>query len=406
MSSTNVGDERSGAVPWWSRDGLAVRSGRLLFGGRDAEELAREHGTPLYVYDPARLAANVQRLATALERASVRHQLLYAIKANRHPALLRRLRALERVGIDACSPNEVAHALESGFRPEEISYTGTNLSDRDLDRILPHPLILNLDSMSAVRRVGARAPGRRIGLRVNPQVGTGYSAQLTYAGEKPTKFGVYADRLAEVIEEARRLRLDVRGLHFHVGSGWLHGGLAVFEDALTRVCALARMIPGLEYVNVGGGLGIPLHESDRAVDLDAYAGAIARHLGPLGVRVFCEPGDFLVKDAGVLLVEIVTVEEKGGVLFVGVDCGFNAFGLPVFYRYHQEVVLCRAADAAPAITATVAGHINEAGDLFAEGCRLPEVREGDVLALLNAGGYGAAMASYHCARPPAAEIAL
>ena len=104
--------------------------------------------------------------------------------------------------------------------------------------------------------------------------------------------------------------------------------------------------------------------------------------------MFLEPGDYLAKDAAILLVEVVTVEEKGGVRFVGVDCGFNAFNLPAIYHYHQEIVLCRAADATPTMSCTVAGHINEAGDLFAEGCRLPAVHEGDVLAFLSAGGYG------------------
>ena len=164
--------------------------------------------------------------------------------------------------------------------------------------------------------------------------------------------------------------------------------------------------PGIEYFNVGGGLGIRLQQTDQGVDLDAYAQGIARHLGPLGLTVFLEPGDYLAKDAAILLVEVVTVEEKGGVRFVGVDCGFNAFNLPAIYHYHQEIVLCRAADATPTMSCTVAGHINEAGDLFAEGCRLPEVREGDVLAFLSAGGYGASMASRHCARPPAAELVV
>lgn len=392
--------------PWWVREGLEVRSGRVVIGGRDAEEMARERGTPLFVYDPARVEANARRLQAALGRAGIRHRVLYALKANRHPAFLARLRSLGDVGIDACSPNEVVLALNSGWRAEEVSYTGTNLSERDLDGVLPHPLVLNLDSLSAIRRVGARAPGRRIGLRLNPRIGTGYSPQLTYAGEKPTKFGVYAERLDAALEEARRHRLAVRGLHFHIGSGWLNEGTATFAEAVERVAGFARRIGDLEYVNVGGGIGIPLRESDRAVDLDAYAAAIARHLGPLGVTVHCEPGDFLVKDAGVLLVEVATVEEKGGVLFVGVDCGFNAFGLPMLYHYHQEVVLCRAAGLPPAVTATIAGHINEAGDIFAEGCALPEVREGDVLALLHAGGYAAAMASNHCARPHAAEISI
>jgi len=392
--------------PWWTRDRLAALDGRLWIAGHDAEALARELGTPMIVYDPRRLVANVERLRGSLERAGVRHRLNYALKANRHPNLLATLRALGSVGLDVCSPNEVTLALDSGWRPDEISYTGTNLSDRDLDVILAQPLILNLDSLSAMRRVGRRSPGRKIGLRINPQVGTGYSAQLTYAGDKPTKFGIYADRFDEALELARVQGLDVRGLHFHIGSGWLRAGLETFLDAARRCAEFASRIPALEYVNVGGGLGIPLQASDRSADLDAYARGIAQHLGPLGVTVFLEPGDFLVKDTAVLLVEVVTVEDKGGVTFVGVDCGFNAFNLPAMYHYHQEIVLCRAADAAPAISCTVAGHINEAGDLFAENCPLPDVREGDVLALLHAGGYGASMASYHCARPAAAELVL
>lgn len=394
------------ARPWWAREGLEPRGGRLSFAGREVEELAREHGTPLYVYDPGRAAANLGRLRAALERAGVRHRVIFALKSNRHPAILSRLRALQWVGIDACSPNEVSLALGSGWKAEEISYTGTNLSDRDLDRILPYPLDLNLDSLSAVRRVGGRAPGRPIGLRLNPGVGAGYTAQLTYAGDKPTKFGIYPERLDEALALARQHRLRVRGLHFHIGSGWLRDGIDPFLEAVRRVGDLARRIDGIEYVNVGGGIGVPLKESERAVDLDAYAGGLARHFGPLGVTVVCEPGDFVVMDAGILLVQVTTVEEKGGVTFVGVDCGFNAFCLPVLYHFPHEVVLCRAAGEPAALTCTVAGHINEAGDLFAEGIRLPEVREGDILALLNAGGYGAAMASNHCSRPHALEIAL
>jgi diaminopimelate decarboxylase len=392
--------------PWWVRDRLTARDGRLWIAGLDAEQLARERGTPLFVYDPRRLEANVERLRAALERAGVRYRLNYALKANRHPRLLATLRALGNVGLDVCSPNEVTLALESGWRPDEISYTGTNLSERDLDVILAQPLILNLDSLSAIRRVARRAPGRAIGLRINPQVGTGYSAQLTYAGEKPTKFGIYADRFDEALALSREQRLEVRGLHFHIGSGWLRLGLPTFLDAVRRGAELARRIPGIEYVNVGGGLGIALQASEQNVDLDAYAAGIAQHLGPLGVTVLFEPGDFLVKDTGILLVEVVTVEDKGGVRFVGVDCGFNTFNLPAIYHYHQEIVLCRAAAAPPTMSCTVAGHINEAGDLFAENCPLPEVREGDVLAFLHAGGYGASMASYHCARPAAAELVL
>lgn len=120
------------ATPWWNREGLEVRDGRLQFAGRDAESIAREHGTPLFVFDPSRMERNLRRLQKALEHAGVRHRLLYAFKANRQPAILTRLREMEDIGIDVCSPNEVEAALDAGWKAEEISYTGTNLSRRDL----------------------------------------------------------------------------------------------------------------------------------------------------------------------------------------------------------------------------------------------------------------------------------
>ncbi len=400
--------ERSTGVklPWWRRAGLEPVEGRLQLVGRDAQQLAREHGTPLFVYDTARVEANARRLQAALERAELRHQLLFALKASRHPDVLARLRKTGSIGIDACSPNEVDLALTSGWKAEEISYTGTSLSPRDLARILPHPLKLNLDSLSAIRQVGERDPGRAIGLRVNPGVGAGYSETLAYAGDKPTKFGIYPDQLEQALELARHHDLEVRGLHFHIGSGWLQPGLGNFLDATQRVAEMARQFGDLDYINVGGGIGVRLQETEQPADLDAYAGGIARQLGPLGVTVLFEPGAFLVQDAGVLLVEVVCVDEKGGSIFVGVDCGLNVYSAIAYYHYAQEVVLCRAADAPPGLNCTIAGHINEAIDLFSEDCRLPEVREGDILALLNAGSYGATTSSLHCHRPHAAEIAL
>jgi diaminopimelate decarboxylase len=198
----------------------------------------------------------------------------------------------------------------------------------------------------------------------------------------------------------------VRGLHFHVGSGWHQSGLGKVLEATQRVAEMARQLPDLDYVNVCGGIGVRLQESEQPADLDAYASGIARQLGPLGATVFFEPGAFLVQDAGVLLVEVVCVDEKGGDIFVGVDCGLNVYSAVAYYHYAQEVVLCRAADAPPDLTCTIAGHINEAIDLFAEDSRLPEVREGDILALLNTGSYGATTSSLHCHRPHAAEVAL
>ena len=146
--------------------------------------------------------------------------------------------------------------------------------------------------------------------------------------------------------------------------------------------------------------------AEYAHGLDGYAAVLSRHLGPLGVAVGCEPGDYISKDAAILLGEVVSVERKRGTTFVGLDIGWNVNCAYFIYRFLQEVVVCRAADAPRTETVTVAGHINEAGDVFAEDYPMPPVEEGDIVALLNAGGYLHAMSSTHCLRPLAEVVYL
>ena len=398
------------AAPWWVREGLDVDdAGRLRVVGRDAESLAREHGTPLFVYDRTRFSENARSLQAALAASGVPFRVRFALKANPLPEVLEVFRALgdpgssESVGIDACSPGEVERAIACGWRPDEISFTGTNVSERDLDMLLAHTVHLNLDAISQIERYGRRAPGTAIGLRIDPGAGAGYNEHLEYAGDRPTKFGIGLDRLEEAVAAARRHDLAIDTVHFHAGSGWLAEGLPGFERALLRAVEAVVFLQGAGHpvaeVNVGGGLGVPAREEERGVDLDAYAAVLARHLGPLGVTMACEPGDQLTKDAAILLGEVVPVERRRGVTFVGLVIGWNVNCSYFIYRYAQELVICRAAAAARTEIVTVAGHINEASDVFAEDYPMPPVEEGDIVATLNAGGYLQAMSSTHCLRP-------
>ncbi|MEW5992142.1 MAG: diaminopimelate decarboxylase [Chloroflexota bacterium] len=405
------------APSWWVRPGLEVVEGRLRVAGRDAEALARRHGTPLYVYDLERYRENARRFQAALAGAGIPWRLRFAMKANPDPEVLAVFRGLgapgspESVGIDACSPGEVSRALECGFRPDEISYTGTNLSERDLDVILAADgLHLNLDGISQIERVGRRAPGRTIGIRVNPARGAGYHAGLEYAGDRPTKFGIYEDRLDEAVDVAGRYELTIDTVHFHAGSGWLAEGLPAFEAALEAAARMARRLLDrgcpIAEVNVGGGLGGPGRATEIAVDLDAYAAVLGRHLGPLGVTVACEPGDHLAKDAGILLAEVVSVEDRGVARFVGLDAGWNLSCGYFVYGFLNEIAPCREPLAERTWTVEVAGNINEAHDLFAVGYAFPPVEEGAVVAILGTGAYAEAMASTHCLRPIAPALYL
>ena len=410
--------ERTAArLTWWERPGLEVRSGRLTIAGRDAEELAREHGTPLYVYDLVRVEEQVRALQGALGAAGLRHRVRLALKAQREPAFLAFLRGLgppgsgESVGMDVCSPGEIRWALDHGWEPSEISYTGTNLSARDLDAILEAGVHLNVDLVSQLSRVGRRAPGSTIGIRVNPRIGAAFpGGGQSYAGDRPTKFGIYPERLEEALAVARKHDLTIDTVHVHAGYLYLSDALPVVDQTIGRVAAATRMLqdagcPIVE-VNTGGGLGVPFRPGDRPLDLDAWAEVLARHLGPLDVVVGTEPGEFLAKESGIHLAEIVTVEDRDGTTFVGLDTGWSALNEHFVYRIPFHPVLCRAADAEPVHNVTVSGHINEGNDLFAEDHPMPDVLEGDIVAIPNVGSYNASMVSVHCLRPAPAAVAF
>jgi diaminopimelate decarboxylase len=404
------------AAPWWLRPGLGIVDDRLTIAGRDAEALAREHGTPLFVYDLARFGENARTLQAAFSRTGVPFRLRFALKANPLPEVLAVFRGLgspgtpESVGIDACSPGEVLRAIDCGWRPDEISYTGTNVSERDLDVLLAHRIHLNLDAISQIDRYGRRAPGSRIGIRIDPGSGAGYKPHLEYSGDRPTKFGVGLERFDEALAVAARHGLAVDTIHFHAGSGWLADGLAGFERALlVAVEAVERARAAghdVVEVNVGGGLGKPARDDEVGVDPDAYADVVARHLAGLDVTVTAEPGDALTKDAGILLGEVVSVETRRGVTFVGLDIGWNVNCAYFIYDFAQEIIPCRDPAAERTTRVTIAGHINEASDVFAEDYPMAPVEEGDMVALLNAGGYLQAMSSTHCLRPMGTAVFL
>jgi len=402
-------------LTWWERPGLDVRAGRLSIAGRDAESIAREHGTPLYVHDLTRVEEQARALQAALAGAGLRHRVRLALKAQRESAVLALLRSLgppgspESVGMDVCSPGEVRWALDHGWEPSEISYTGTNLSARDLDLVLEAGVHLNVDLLTQLDRVGARAPGSVVGIRINPRIGAAYpGGGQSYAGDRPTKFGIYPERLVEALDIARRHDLAIDTLHVHAGYLYLTDALPVVEETMRRVAAATRMLidagcPIVE-INTGGGLGVPFRPGDLPLDLDAWAAVLARHLGPLDVVVGTEPGEFLTKECAVHLAEVVSVEDRDGTTFIGLDTGWNVINEHFVYGIPFHPILCRAADADPVGVVTVAGHINEGNDLLAEGHPMPRVEEGDIVAIPNVGSYNASMTSVHCLRPEATSV--
>jgi diaminopimelate decarboxylase len=369
------------------------------------------------VYDLPRIAEQAGALQGAFERLGATFTLRLALKAQRDPDVLAFVRAMGTVGIDACSPGEVRHALEHGWSPEEISVTGTNLSERDMTDLLETGVHVNLDLRSQLDRWGRLAPGSTVGLRVNPRAGATWSGlagrdpgESLYAGAQATKFGILDEQLDGALEIAARHGLVIDTVHLHVGDGFLSDGLSAFEVAVERAAWMVDRVGAAGHevaeVNVGGGLGVPQTAGESPLDVDAYASLLVRHLTDRAASIAAEPGDFLCKESAVLLAEVVSLDERDGTLFAGLDAGYNVAPERFIYGVLVPVVLSRAAAREPDRTYTVAGNINEGDDLWGEEVALPELREGDVVALLGVGTYNRSMHLDHTLRPPAGSVAF
>ena len=392
---------------WWERDDLHYQEGQLQFAGTDLTQLAYSAGTPAFVYHAARVQANLNRLAAALTNHNIPHKIFYALKANRFLPLVTYLKLMGQCGLDVCSPHELLLARQVGFAEQDITYTNTSVSESDLEVIARHPQVhVNCDALSTIRRLGQRCPGRTIGIRINPQVGAGYHAGLHYSGHTATKFGLYQDRFGEALELARQYDLQVKTLHFHFGSGYLTPQLPALAAALQHTSWFLNQCPTIDTLDIGGGMGVPLTPEHHPLDLNQWGQLIADHAHQHKLTIHVEPGDYLVKDAAALLVQVNTVEEKGGTTFVGVNAGFNLQNLAVYYQTPFVAVPLQWDESRPQIPLTIAGNINEAIDLLAENVTIPLPAEGDYLALLNVGGYGASSSSNHCMRGTFSEYLI
>ena len=389
---------------WWERHDLQYRDNRLFLGDQDLERLANASAKPTFAYRSARVLEKLADLHAALDGQGVAHEIFYAIKANRYAPLLTSLRLLGNCGIDVCSPRELLLARQIGFGEQNIVYTGTSVSNRDLDVITAHPdLQFNSDSLSTLRRLGERCPGREIGLRINPRYTASYYDHISYAGDKASKFGIYPDRFDEALSLAAEFGMKVTRLHFHAAAGYLTDDLPDIKLLLDRAAEFLDKAPEVRKLDIGGGLGVPLKQGDQPLDLDKWASLLAQFANPRGLTIQIEPGDFLVKDAGLLLTQVNTIEDKGGTRFVGVEAGFNLSNLHAYYGYPFVIAPLIRHASSPLQTVTIAGNINEGSDTLAEDIELPRLREGDRIALMNLGGYSVSNSSDHCMRGDFAE---
>lgn len=387
---------------WWERVDLNYEDGSLSFANQVVKDISNFEG-PTYIYSKARIKDNLKRLHQALEDVNIQHQIHYAVKANRHPAILKTVKDTGYAGVDTCSPKELELAIASGFKQNQINYTGTSISNRDYQLIANYTSIqFNADSLSVIKQIGERNLFDRIGIRINPQIGLGYNENLEYSGNGVSKFGIYPDQIKTAFDLAANYGIVIDTIHFHVGSGYLTTQLDAFELLLKTIRPIIDQYK-IKHLNIGGGLGVIQSEGDTALDLERWAKILKAQVGDL--KIILEPGDYIVKDAGILVGEVTYIEEKAGVQFLGLNLGMNINYEYAYYQMNLEPVPLNQSYG-PLEKYTIAGNINEPIDLMGEGILLPKMEEGDLIAFLNTGGYGASTASNHCMRGDFEEVVI
>jgi diaminopimelate decarboxylase len=371
----------------------------------NARELIDAFGSPLYVYDETVLRRSCRALKEAFNGKD--EHLLYAMKANANPELLRIIRD-EGFDLDAVSLGEVLLGRRVGFAPDQISYTGNSASETELKAVAKEGVHVTLDAPTQLMAWSRVAGDRPFGLRINPDFGGGHHHHVITGGPD-AKFGIEWDQLASVLESVDRLDLKLDRFHQHIGSGILDADLLL--KAMDPLLKAARLRPEVATLDFGGGFGIPYRKTEAEFPLASFAAAARSKVDGLRrgragqLRAFFEPGRSVVATCGTLLVTVTAIKRGSKHTFVGTDSGQHHLIRPAFYgAFHQVENLTGEGRFVERVT--VAGNICESGDLLAADVPLPKVEVGDLLAIRDVGAYGYSMSSNYNLRPRPAEVLL
>ncbi len=386
--------------------GFFRHGGELTCDGVPLSRIARDVGTPVYVYSRALIEENFRRFDAAL--APVPHLVCYATKANSNLAVLRCLAALG-AGADVVSGGELRAALESGFPPDRIVFSGVGKTDEEIRRAVAAPILaFNAESERELEKIdaAARALGRtaRVALRVNPDIDPKSHPYIS-TGLAHNKFGVDISRAREIYKSSRRLpNVRMTGVQAHIGSQISETEpLAETARELAELAgALAKDGFELETLDLGGGIGIA-EGGELGLTPERYATAVLPHLSRLPFRILIEPGRAIVGPAGALITRVLYVKGNSQKQFVVTDAGMNDLIRPPLYGAIHPIESVDAPRGHP-LTADVVGPICETTDFFARDLAIDRPAEGDLLAIRDAGAYGFAMSSNYNFRPRAAEV--
>lgn len=405
--------------------GFSYKNGSLHCEDVDLQELARQHGTPLYVYSASTILDHFKRLDGALE--GLDHEVAYAVKANSNLSVLRLL-AAEGAGFDIVSGGELFRVIQAGGDPAKCTFAGVGKTREEIVYALQQGIYsFNVESEEELRYLDQVARELDVvapaAVRVNPNVDAKTHKYIS-TGKSENKFGVDFERIEGLYDRAAANlpNIKLRGLQMHIGSQLT--SISPFIEAVEKVTPLAIKLKerhGIEFWSIGGGVGIVYQgsldsgakswwddqsEAQRPLTIDNYGREMVPRLKDLGLKILLEPGRLIVGNAGVLLTTCLYEKKGSAKTFKIVDAGMGDLIRPALYEGHHDIVPLKDPAGAVHVTMDVVGPICESGDFFCQNRDLPDFQPGEAIALMSAGAYGFVMASNYNSRPLPAEILI
>jgi diaminopimelate decarboxylase len=390
---------------------MILKDDIFLFGEIPLLDLAKKYGTPLYLYDEDIIRNKVKSLYDSVDYKKFR--IYYSCKANSNLEIMKVIKD-EGAFLDCVSTEEIRLGLLAGYDTKDILFTGNNSTQQELEFCIENQITVNVDSLSQLERYGKLNSGGEVFVRINPDVGLGHHHHVITGGDH-SKFGIYYDKVDQIKKLAKEYNLKIKGIHTHVGSGILEADM--FPIIMDIVFSYAKKFDDLDVIDFGGGLGIPYEPKEKSIDIIDFGKRISEKFRKFTAEygkelsMYVEPGRFIVAESGILLIQVNTLKTTPAFKFVGTNSGFNHLIRPMAYGSYHSIINC-SNPLGDIERVVIAGNLCESGDVFTlkgeeiEERELPEINEGDILAILDTGAYGYSMSSNYNMRLRPCEIMI
>ncbi|MFX0174738.1 MAG: diaminopimelate decarboxylase [Candidatus Hodarchaeota archaeon] len=404
---------------WLRRKDLEYQNGILHIADVNTLDLAKKFATPVYIVNERLIRERYRTLKQVLNSEYSNNQIHYAVKANTNLSVLKILLS-EGSSFDCSSIGEIYSCFKAGAKAKQIIYTGNMFTNEDFQFAVENDILINLDSISQIKRLAKiyddlGKEKNTISFRINPEFGAGHHVHTITAG-KEIKFGILDHQVIEAYSKAKEFGFEKFGTHIHIGSGIINA--SDYKKAINKYLEIIINLADtlditFEFLDFGGGLGIPYRPEEDPLDLTLYKDVVMTrfketitNMGIEEPEFKIEPGRYLSAEASIILTQINTIKDNGFKLFAGVDAGFNTLIRPTLYGSYHHIINCDIKNKENFYTYDIAGPICESGDILGKDREMLELKEGEILAILDTGAYGHVMSSQYNSRPRPAEILI